>query len=241
MSSFIDFNCDPQSIAVMNIIIPVLQLKLEKRREENERLNSLVPSLALTTISLITQLPHHTSHLPPSPCAVIQIDLSFDMWTSSSQTMKPLCSSFPLHLLPVTSMTGSFLCSSRHCGWQLPAPCPRSSSPPSPRLQTDNPLIHQLLLLSPETGRAPFHAVISPPGVFSEISRRWTRAHAPGCIPLSWQTPSRFLWSHLPPIASSPWSELWRMVYFTWLLPASPSTLRLASSHFKMAVHPRGG
>lgn len=76
------------------------------------------------------------------------------------------------------------------------------------RIQTDNPLIHQLLLLSPETGRAPFYAVISHPGVFTENSPHLTRTHTWGSISLSWQTPGRCLWSHVPPIASSLWSEL---------------------------------
>lgn len=139
-------------------------------------------------------------------------------------------------------MISCFLCSSWHSTWQLSAPCPLSSPPLLLVLQTDNPLIHQLLLLAPETGRAPFHVVISPPGVFTETSPCQTHTHRHAIAPraaflLSWQMPGRCLWSHVLLVASSLWSELsrgWgRFTSYCCLLPLP----KLYVLHFKMAVH----
>lgn len=119
----------------------------------------------LSFICLIIQLPHHTSYLSPSPCPFV---LSFKqtyplIWWHPHHSQNPLCCSFfCLPLIPVTGMISCFLLFSCCCTWQLSALRPLPSSFPATRLHTDNPLIHQLLLLYPETARAPFHAVISP-------------------------------------------------------------------------------
>lgn len=192
MSSFSDLNSDPHRVglAAMNIIIPLLQLYLWVLHPgENERQNSLPPLVALTTICNMSHYLVAPSYLislskPLSFCTVIQKDLSFDTLTSSSQPWNhsapllppsPSCHQhdrqFPvlqpaLYLTALRSLSSLFIT-------------------PFSRLQTDNPLIHRLLLLSPETGRAPFHTVISLLGIFSENLPRLTGTHTPRAAFLS--------------------------------------------------------
>lgn len=138
---------------------------IRSKRDENSLFRQL-PLLPVTC--LITQLPHHASHLSPSPCPFV---VSFKkthplIWRRPHHSQNLLCSSFfffSLPLLPVTSKISRFLC----CTWQ--------------------PLIHQLLLFSPETGRAFFSCCHhTPPSLLLwKPALLDTHTHTHGYIPLS--------------------------------------------------------